>query len=88
MTLTVEYISWRPELSIIRRILVKLTSTKFVITLWSTALITFIVTKNIASMNNIALALTAVPVSYFVVNAVQKRNDMDSNRRGEERRYE
>ena len=88
MTLTVEYISWRPELSIIRRILVKMTSTKFVITLWSTALITFIVTKNIASMNNIALALTAVPVSYFVVNAVQKRNDMDSNRRGEERRYE
>lgn len=72
----------------LRRILLKLTSTKFVITLWSTALITFIVTKNIASMNNIALALTAVPVSYFVVNAVQKRNDMDSNRRGEERRYE
>lgn len=72
----------------LKRILLKLTSTKFVITLWSTALITFIVTKNIASMNNIALALTAVPVSYFVVNAVQKRNDMDSNRRGEERRYE
>lgn len=70
----------------LKRILLKLTSTKFVITLWSTALITFIVTKNIASMNNIALALTAVPVSYFVVNAVQKRNDMD--RRGEERRYE
>lgn len=72
----------------LKRILLKLTSTKFVITLWSTILITFIVTKNIASMNNIALALTAVPVSYFVVNAVQKRNDMDSNRRGEERRYE
>lgn len=67
----------------LKRILLKLTSTKFIITLWSTALITFIVTKNIASMNNIALALTAVPVSYFVVNAVQKRND-----RGEERRYE
>lgn len=75
-------------MNIIRRILVKATSTKFVITLWSAALITIIVTKNIASMNNIALALTAVPVSYFVVNAVQKRNDMDSNRRGEERRYE
>lgn len=73
----------------LKRILLKLTSTKFVITLWSTALITFIVTKNVASMNNIALALTAVPVSYFVVNAVQKRNDMDNNnRRGEERRYE
>ena len=79
----------------LKRILLKLTSTKFAITLWSTVLITFIVTKNIASMNNIALALTAVPVSYFVVNAVQKRsedwkrNDMDNNnRRGEERRYE
>lgn len=84
MTLTVEYISWRPGLNMLKRILLKLTSTKFVITLWSTALITFIVTKNIASMNNIALALTAVPVSYFVVNAVQKRNDI----RGEERRYE
>lgn len=72
----------------LKRILLKLTSTKFVITLWSTALITFIVTKNIASMNNIALALTAVPVSYFVVNAVQKRNEENSNRRGEERRYE
>lgn len=72
----------------LKRILLKLTSTKFVITLWSTALITFIVTKNIASMNNIALALTAVPVSYFVVNAVQKRNDDNINRRGEERRYE
>ena len=79
----------------LKRILLKLTSTKFAITLWSTVLITFIVTENIASMNNIALALTAVPVSYFVVNAVQKRsedwkrNDMDNNnRRGEERRYE
>ncbi len=68
----------------LKRILLKLTSTKFVITLWSTALITFIVTKNIASMNNIALALTAVPVSYFVVNAVQKKRE----ERGEERRYE
>lgn len=77
----------------LKRILLKLTSTKFVITLWSTALITFIVTRNIASMNNIALALTAVPVSYFVVNAVQKRSEEwkrseENNRRGEERRYE
>ena len=70
----------------LKRILLKLTSTKFVITLWSTALITFIVTKNVASMNNIALALTAVPVSYFVVNAVQKRNE--ERGRGEERRHE
>ena len=76
----------------LKRILLKLTSTKFVITLWSTTLITFIVTKNIASMNNIALALTAVPVSYFVVNAVQKRSEewkrSEERGRGEERRYE
>lgn len=72
----------------LKRILLKLTSTKFVITLWSTALITFIVTKNIASMNNIALALTAVPVSYFVVNAVQKKREERGEERGEERRYE
>lgn len=72
----------------LKRILLKLTSTKFVITLWSTALITFIVTRNIASMNNIALALTAVPVSYFVVNAVQKKREERGEERGEERRYE
>lgn len=58
-----------------RRILLKLTSTKFVITLWAIALITVISLKNIASMNNIALALTAVPVSYFIANTIQKRGD-------------
>ena len=55
--------------------LIKLTSTKFCITLWAIALITVISLKNIESMNNIALALTAVPVSYFVVNTIQKRRD-------------
>lgn len=55
--------------------MIKLTSTKFCITLWAIALITIISLKNIESMNNIALALTAVPVSYFVVNTIQKRRD-------------
>lgn len=60
---------------IFKRILIKLTSTKFCITLWAIALITVISLKNIESMNNIALALTSVPVSYFVVNTIQKRRD-------------
>ena len=59
----------------IKRILIKLTSTKFCITLWAVALITVIALKNIDSMNNIALALTSVPVSYFIANTIQKRGD-------------
>ena len=59
----------------LKRILLKLTSTKFCITLWAIALITAISLKNIESMNNIALALTSVPVSYFIANTIQKRRD-------------
>lgn len=60
---------------IIKRIAIKLTSTKFCITLWAMALITVISIKNIESMNNIALALTSVPVSYFIANTIQKKGD-------------
>ena len=60
---------------IIKRIAIKLTSTKFCITLWAIALITVISLKNIESMNDIALALTSVPVSYFIANTIQKRGD-------------
>ena len=60
---------------VIKRIFIKLTSTKFCITLWAVALITVIALKNIDSMNNIALALTSVPVSYFIANTIQKRGD-------------
>lgn len=59
----------------LKRILLKLTSTKFCITLWAIALITAISLKNVESMNNIALALTSVPVSYFIANTIQKRRD-------------
>lgn len=57
-----------------RRIISKITSTKFIITVWAAILISFIVVKNIDTMNNIALALTTVPVSYFIANQVQKRH--------------
>ena len=60
---------------ILKRIAIKLTSTKFCITLWAIALITVISLKNIESMNDIALALTSVPVSYFIANTIQKRGD-------------
>lgn len=60
---------------IIKRIAIKLTSTKFCITLWAIALITVISIKNMESMNNIALALTSVPVSYFIANTIQKKGD-------------
>lgn len=60
---------------ILKRIAIKLTSTKFCITLWAIALITVISIKNIESMNDIALALTSVPVSYFIANTIQKRGD-------------
>ena len=60
---------------IIKRIAIKLTSTKFCITLWAIALITVISLNNIESMNNIALALTSVPVSYFIANTIQKKGD-------------
>lgn len=60
---------------IVKRMLIKLTSTKFCITLWAIALITAISLKNVESMNNIALALTSVPVSYFIANTIQKRGD-------------
>lgn len=60
---------------IIKRIAIKLTSTKFCITLWAIALITVISIKNIESMNDIALALTSVPVSYFIANTIQKKGD-------------
>lgn len=60
---------------LLKRVAIKLTSTKFCITLWAIALITVISIKNIESMNDIALALTSVPVSYFIANTIQKRGD-------------
>ena len=61
-----------------KRILSKITSTKFIITVWAAIIISFIVVKNIDTMNNIALALTTVPISYFIANQVQKRHYIDN----------
>ena len=66
-----------------RRVISKITSTKFIITVWAAILISFIVVKNIDTMNNIALALTAVPVSYFIANQVQKRHYTEDNHNGQ-----
>ena len=66
-----------------KRVISKITSTKFIITVWAAILISFIVVKNIATMNNIALALTAVPVSYFIANQVQKRHYIEDNHNGQ-----
>lgn len=66
-----------------KRVISKITSTKFIITVWAAILISFIVVKNIATMNNIALALTAVPVSYFIANQVQKRHYIEDNQDGQ-----
>ena len=61
-----------------KRILSKITSTKFIITVWAAIIISFIVVKNIEPMNTIALALTTVPISYFIANQVQKRHYIDN----------
>lgn len=57
----------------IKRILVKLTSTKLWITLWSLFLISYITFTNLVAFNNLALALVVIPTSYFVANEIQKR---------------
>lgn len=57
----------------IKRILVKLTSTKLWITLWSLFLISYITFTNKVEFNNLALALVVIPTSYFVANEIQKR---------------
>lgn len=57
----------------IKRVLVKLTSTKLWITLWSLFLISYITFANLVAFNNLALALVVIPTSYFVANEIQKR---------------
>lgn len=44
--------------------------------MWSATMISIIAIQNITEMNNIALALCAVPVSYFVANTIQKNKEM------------
>lgn len=50
----------------------KFKSTKFLITLWSIAMITFIVVSNKTDFYGIAQLLCSVPLSYVVANVAQK----------------
>lgn len=50
----------------------KLKSTKFLITLWSIAMITYIVIADKNEFYGIAQLLCSVPLSYVVANVAQK----------------
>ena len=54
------------------RVKMKITSTKFWITIWACFLITFIVVKDKQEFFGIGLALCSVPLSFFAVNELQK----------------
>lgn len=57
---------------ILKRILIKLTSVKTLLLIWSCFLITAIVIKDRQTFNNLAMLLVAVPISYFPSNIIQK----------------
>ncbi len=57
---------------ILIRTLIKLTSVKTWLLIWSCFLITAIVLKDRQTFNNLAMLLVAVPISYFPSNIIQK----------------
>jgi hypothetical protein len=57
---------------ILIRALIKLTSVKTWLLIWSCFLITAIVLKDRQTFNNLAMLLVAVPISYFPSNIIQK----------------
>lgn len=59
------------KLTLKNRLIAKLTSTKFLITIWACFLLTFIVMKGL-SYPTLEILLAAVPLSYFGVNAIEK----------------
>mgnify|MGYP003571269313 CR=1 FL=1 len=58
--------------SILKRIVLKLTSVKNQLTYWSCFLVTYIVMKGKEAFYGIALALCGVCLSYFAVSEIQK----------------
>lgn len=66
----------------LKRILIKLTSVKNILLIWSCFLITAIVIKDRQSFNNLAMLLVAVPISYLPSNIIQKMKEMKN--RGEQ----
>jgi len=57
--------------NILKRALIKLTSVKTWLLIWSCILITYIVVKNLVSFNNLCMLLIAVPLSFFPANMIQ-----------------
>lgn len=62
-----------------KRVLLKLTSWKNLLTLWAVVLITFIVLGNKVDFNNVAMLLTSIPLIYFPINVFQKRGENGNN---------
>lgn len=60
------------KLTLKNRLIVKLTSTKFLITVWACFLLTFIVLKGL-SYPTLEVLLAAVPLSYFGINIIEKK---------------
>lgn len=57
-----------------KRLLLKLTSVKTWIAIWSLWLISYIVVSDKPQFETLALSLLAVPTSYFVANTIQKHS--------------
>lgn len=57
----------------IKRIFVKLTSSKFIVTLWAILLCSFIVITNKIEFEGIAYMCCATVLSYIIGNIVQKK---------------
>jgi Cu/Ag efflux pump CusA len=51
-------------------ILKKLSSSKFIITIWVMIIISYIVFNRIADFQNVAIILSTVPLSYFGANVL------------------
>lgn len=67
-----------------KRVLVKFTSVKTLVTFWACFLISFLAIRNLSEYNNVALALTAVPIGYFAANSFQHKIDISKNEKKDE----
>lgn len=59
--------------SLLKRLFLKLTSTKFLITVWACFLVSYIVIKRLDDFSLLAEILSGVPFSYFGINMLQKK---------------
>lgn len=61
---------------IVKRVLIKLTSSKFIVAVWSMVMVSILICSKTAQ-DNIALAtmLASTPVAYCGLNVLQKKNE-------------